>query len=142
VNKPTLDHKCRTMWDDGISEDQWFHFRFYIKPLACREKVRVKHWQRKLYDSFEIECDLARIPEDRALIERVIETMAGESRSWLNPQLFDEVAGRAALRKAFDTILAAQDSTGTNVPLEDDGELSQPVDVTARTAELARELGL
>jgi hypothetical protein len=142
MNKPKLDHNGRTMWDEGISEYQWFHFRFYIKPLSCREKLRPKHWQRALYESFAMECDLARIPEDRALIERVITEMMNASRPWCNPELFDDAGGRAALRKAFDAILAAQDSTGTDVKLVDSGSLPEPVDVAARTAELARELGL
>ena len=127
---------------DGISECQWLQFRYAVKPLSSREKMRPSHWQRKLYDFFAEESTYAGFPENRTLIERVITAMMEGSRTWCNPQIFDEAGARAALRTAFDTILKAQVSTGTDVKSEDDGQLSQPVDVVTRTAELARELGL
>lgn len=120
------------MFQEAVANMRWMTFRDLVKPLCCREKLRPKHWQRALFDYFECECGVT--PEDRALIERVITEMMNESRSWCNPQVFDEAGARTALRKAFDTILAAQDSTGTS------GSLPQPVEMATRTAELAREL--
>jgi hypothetical protein len=134
-----------TQGRDGVgNEVQWMIFRDLVKPLCCREKLRPKHWQRALFDYFDCECGTGNgvAPDVYPVIERTIDEMMRESRPWCNPQVFDEAGARAALKKAFDTILAAQDSTGTGVQSVVDVESPSPVDVAARTAELACELGI
>jgi hypothetical protein len=140
----------------------WTTFRDAVKPLCCREKLRPKHWQRAFFEFFASQCTYAVIraylarcrsegteptlkfdspptPEDGARISRAIEAMMQASRPWCNPQLFDEAGARGALKTALDAILPAQDLTSTGVPPVDDGQLSKPVDVPARTEALARE---
>jgi hypothetical protein len=118
------------------AEMQWGLFRDAVKPLCCREKLRPKHWQRALTEYFEVERSVAGLPEDPALIERTVDEMMQASRPWCNPQVFDEVGARAALQCALSQILVAQDST----PLDDAVQVSQSVDIAARTAELMREV--
>jgi hypothetical protein len=131
-------------WDGVGNEVQWMIFRDLVKPLCCREKLRPKHWQRALFDYFDCECGDGNgvAPEVYPVIERTIDEMMRESRPWCNPELFDEAGARAALKTAFDKILAVQDSIGTGVQSVDDGQSSESVDVAARTAELAGELGI
>lgn len=129
--------------DSGIGAFAWADFRYWVGCLSVREKLRPAHWQRDLASFFMGHIAVAGLPQDEALVARVVTEMMNESRSWCNPQIgVDEGPARLALRKAFDTILAAQDSTGTDGPSVDSGSLPEPVDVRTRTAELARELGL
>ena len=121
------------------------HFRCEVGKLSVREKLRPTHWQRDLEWFFMGHVAVAGLPQDEKqerLIARVITDMMNESRVWCNPQIgVDEPAARIALRKAFDTILAAQDSIDTGVQPEDNGELST-VDMQDKTAQLVAELGL
>ena len=124
------------MMEKATREIEYLVFRDLVRPLACREQLRPKHWQRKLFPYFDCECGSngnGVAPEFHPLIVRAIDEMMNESRAWCNPMLFDEAGARAALQKAFATI---RDSIGT------DGASEPPVDVAARTAALAREIGL
>lgn len=133
------------MHDAGIGAFAWFNFRCEVGKLSVREKLRPTHWQRDLEWFFMGHVAVAGLPQDEKqerLIARVITDMMNESRVWCNPQIgVDEPAARIALRKAFDTILAAQDSIDTGVQPEDNGELST-VDMQDKTAQLVAELGL
>jgi hypothetical protein len=124
---------------------QWQWFRECVGRLSAREKLRPAHWRRVLCPLFRAAQEQVGLPADEVIVERVITRMMDDSRTWCNPEIgVDEVAARAALEFALGYMSAydGKDSTGTDGPSVDSGPLSPPVDVAARTAALARELGL
>jgi hypothetical protein len=137
-----ITERIKDAEDAGLPPYFWLSVSDSLRKLSVREKLRPKHWQEKLYFWFENESELRDIPANEELIRSAIATMMNGSRSWCNPELgLDEPAAMKALRTALDTIFPAQDSTGTGVELVGDVEFS-PVDVAARTAALAREVGV
>lgn len=127
----------------GVPPYLWFNVRDSLGALSVREKLRPAHWQEKLYFWFELESPVHGVPVNEGRIRAAITDMMNSSRPWCNPEIgVDEGSALKALRTALDKILVSQDSTGTGEQPVDDGLLSEPVDVTARTADLVRELGL
>lgn len=118
----------------GVPPFLWMTLRDIFGQLSVREKLRPEHWQKKLYEWFETEPLMQGLPVDEARIRSAITAMMNSSRSWCSPEVgVDDAQALKAIRTALDTILEPQDSTDTDKPSEDSGQLS-PVDMQARTA--------